>query len=230
MSLEEKCTMEKQWCPQRYSLPTQDDRSNFGLADKNMFVSPTTVLSRCYFSPVSGAKPLKVCYHLVRWSFLLLNWFCGLKATRLLSILQLTQPDRTWCIWAHIFSLFSSKKTKGVSMESLLRGRSVKLSLKEKEGLPSLSFSLSPACALLTKAADRRVEINSMEPPDESKEEKEQWKIEKPYEDFTRQKSKITNTYWLVFHLCLHKHSQNSMICRCINLMQGSAIQTVSLP
>lgn len=34
-----------------------------------MFISPTTVLSHCYFSPVSGAKPLKVCYHLVRWSF-----------------------------------------------------------------------------------------------------------------------------------------------------------------
>ena len=35
-------------------------------------------------------------------------------------------------------------------------------------------FSLSPDGALLTKVADRRVEINSMEPPDESKEEKEQ--------------------------------------------------------
>lgn len=204
MSLEEKCTTEKQWCPQRYSLPTQDDRSNFGLADKNMFVSPTTVLSRSYFSPVSGAKPLKVCYHLVRWSFLLLNWFYGLKATRLLSILQLppARPNMMH-LCPHILSVLV-QKPKGVSMESLLRGRSVKLSLKEKEGLPSLSFSLSPACALLTKGADRQVEINSMEPPDESKEKKEQWKIEKPYEDFTRRKSKITNTYWLVFHLCLH--------------------------
>lgn len=42
----------------------------------------------------------------------------------------------------------------------------------------SLSFTLCPACALLTKAADRRVEINSMEPTDESKEEKEQRKTE----------------------------------------------------
>lgn len=42
----------------------------------------------------------------------------------------------------------------------------------------SLSFSLYPACVLLTKAADRRVEINSMEQTDESKEEKEQRKTE----------------------------------------------------
>lgn len=57
---------------------------------------------------------------------------------------------------------------------------------------------------LLTKAADRRVEINSMEPPDESKEEREQDNAEEPYEDFTRRKEKITSGFWLVFHLCLH--------------------------
>lgn len=123
MSLKVKSKEEKLRCPQRYSVPTQDDRAKFGQADKNMFISPTTVLSRSYFSPVSEAKPLKVYYHLVRWrSFLLVNWFCGLKATRLLSILQLTQPDRTWCICAHIFSLFLSKNQKGWARKASFEG------------------------------------------------------------------------------------------------------------
>lgn len=43
-----------------------------------------------------------------------------------------------------------------------------------------------------------------MEPPDESKEEKEQRETEKLYEDSIRQKAKITHGYWLVLHLCLH--------------------------
>jgi len=43
-----------------------------------------------------------------------------------------------------------------------------------------------------------------MEPPDESKEEKEPRKTEELCEGFTRRKAKITNCYWLVLHLCLH--------------------------
>lgn len=159
-------------------MPTQDYRNNFGLADRNMFISPTTVLSRSYFSPMSGARPLKVCYHLVRRrSFLLVNWFCGLKATRLLSILQLTQPDRTWCICAHIFSLFLSKNCKGWARKASFEGGVWNPPWRKNRAF-HLSFSLSTACVLLTKAADRLVEINSMEPQDESREEKEQRKTE----------------------------------------------------
>lgn len=99
----------------------------------------------------------------------------------------------------HILSVLI-QKPRGVSTKSLLRGRNEKASLKEKNGLPSLSCSLSTARALLTKAAHSRVEINSMEPPDESKEEKEQRKTEAKY--FTKRKAKITNGYWLVFQLC----------------------------
>lgn len=173
-----------------------------------MFISPTTVLSCSYFSPMSGAKPLKVCYHLVRWrSFLLVNWFCGLKATRLLCILQLTQPDRTWCIRAHIFSLFSSKNREGWARKASFEGGVWNPPWRKNRALHHslffFFFSLHLACALLTKAADTRVEINSMEPPDESKEEKEQRETEEPYEDFTRWKAKITNGCWLVFQLCL---------------------------
>lgn len=185
---EEKKTL----CPQRYSLPTQDDRDNFGLADKNMFISPTTVLSRCYFSPVSEAKPLKVCYHLVRWSFLLVNWFCGLKATRLLSILQPKKPDRTWCIRAHIFSLILSKYRKGWARKASFEGGVWNPPWRKNRAF-HLTLSPSP---LLTKAADRRVEINSMEPPDESQKERERGKTEELYEDFTRRKSK--NNQWLL--------------------------------
>lgn len=36
------------------------------------------------------------------------------------------------------------------------------------------------------------------------KHKKEQRKTEKLYEDFTRQKAKITSGYWLLLHLCFH--------------------------
>lgn len=155
LRLDVRSTAEKkQLCPQRYSLPTQPDRSNFGRADKNVFVSPTTVLPCSYFSPVSRGMPLKVCYHLARWCFLLLDWFCGLKGSRLLSILQLNHPDRTRCIRAHIFSLFSGRKPKGVGTESLLLGRSVKPSLKNNRAFHLFLAPSTQACVLLTKAAD----------------------------------------------------------------------------
>lgn len=84
-----------------------------------------------------------------------------------------TSQTETRCICAHIFSLFWSKNSKGWSEQSLLRGKSVQTSLKESRAFPSSSSSFSPACVLLTKTADRRLRINSMEPADESKEEKE---------------------------------------------------------
>lgn len=171
-----------------------------------MFISPTTVLSCSYFSQMSGAKPLKVCYHLARWrSFLPVNWFCGLKATRLLCILQLTQPDRTWCICAHIFSLFSAKKTeKGWARKASFEGGVQNPPWRKNRAFHlSLFFPDPPACTLLTKAADRRVEINSMEPPDESKEGKEQRKTEAVWRF---QQAKNNQWCWLVFHLCLYTH------------------------
>lgn len=161
-----------------------------------MSISTTTVLSRSYFSLVSRAKALKVCFHLVRWSFLLANWFCGLKATRLLSIFQPNQPDRTWCI-VPTYSLCSCPKNERGEHEKPPSREECETLLEGKIGPSiSLSFSLSPAGVLLTKAADRRVEINSMEPTDESKEEKKQRKTARLYEDFTRRKSK--NNPWLL--------------------------------
>lgn len=176
-----------------------------------MFIPPKAVLSRSYSSLVSGAKTLKVRYHLVWWGFLLVNWFCGLKATCLLSILQPNQPDWTWRICAHIFSLFlPKKKRKGWAQKASFEGGVWNPPWRKNRAF-HLSFSLSLAYELLTKAADRRVQINSMEPPDESKGEKERRKTEKLYEDFTRRKAKITHGYWLVLHLCLHTHTQYSM-------------------
>lgn len=113
-----------------------------------------TVPSRSYISPVSGAKPLKVYYHLVQWrSFLLVNWFCGLKATRLLSILQLNQPDRTWCICAHIFSLFSSKKLRGVSTKKPPSREECETLLEGKVG-PSIALLFPlPRCCVAHKGS-----------------------------------------------------------------------------
>lgn len=46
--------------------PTQDDKANFGLADKNMSPSTGASSPAVIFLPCQRAEPLKVCFHLVR--------------------------------------------------------------------------------------------------------------------------------------------------------------------
>lgn len=73
------------------------------------------------------------------------------------------------------YSLCSGPKTQRGEHEKLPWRDECENLLEGKIG-PSISLSpflcLSPACLLLTKAADSLVEINSMEPTDESMEEK----------------------------------------------------------
>lgn len=135
---------------------------------------------------VSEANPLKVCFHLAWWGLPLANWFCGLKATRLLGILQPNHPDwNPLHLCPHIVFVLVQKTLRGETWKASFEGEVRKTPWRKNRAFPSSSTPFYPACKLLTKAADRWLGINSMEPADESKEEKVQGKTEKLYEDFT---------------------------------------------
>lgn len=138
---------------------------------KYVYIHCRTSLAQLFFSCVRGQSSQGMFpFSAVRFTARkLILWAEGYPS----AFSNPTSQTETRCICAHIFSLFWSKNSKGWSEQSLLRGKSVQTSLKESRAFPSSSSSFSPACVLLTKTADRRLRINSMEPADESKEEKE---------------------------------------------------------
>lgn len=167
-----------------------------------MSISTRAVLSRSYFSLVSRAKPLKVCFHLVRWSFLLAHWFCGLKASRLLSIFQPNQPDRTWCICAHIFSLFLSKKWKGwarrASFEGGVRNPPWRKNRAFHRALPFPLPSLRVAHKGSRQAGRNQFHGANRWKWGGKRAEKDRGAVWRFHQ---AKKAKITHGYWLVCHL-----------------------------
>lgn len=183
----------------KYHAYTRWKRKRWAAWQK-MFVSP---IARSYFSPMSGARALKVCYHLVRQSrFLLLNWFEGLKVTHLTQYSPTKAARPNLMHRAHIFSLFLSKTERG-EQEKAPQKEECETLLKGKIG-PSISLFLPLPSLCVAHKGSRQAARNQFHGATRWKSKrKRQKKTEKLYKDFTGPKAKITNMYWLVFHLSI---------------------------
>lgn len=151
---------------------------------------------------MSEANPLKVCFHLAWWGLPPANWFCGLKATRLPGILQPNHPDSNPLhLCPHIVFVLVQKSQRGEARKASFEGGVSKPPWRKNRAFPSSSSPFVPACVLLTKAADRWLGINSMEPADESREEKVQGKTESVWRLHRVERVKIKHDYWLDWYL-----------------------------
>lgn len=107
----------------------------------NIYMSHDSSFTQLFFSRVRGQASQGVLSFRAVKKISLLNWFCGLKATHLHTVLQRTQPDSGWGGCAHIFSLFSSIPEMGEHKKASLRRVWNPPWRKKKIGGPSISLA-----------------------------------------------------------------------------------------